>query len=361
LSTSKHITTLLVLGALMALGSPLVQAEPYFAVMSGQKCMACHSNQTGGGMRTAVGDAYGQMTLSAKPSAKFWDGTVMEYLSIGGNLRASATATDTPNQANGFEFDLDEARLFIEVPLLANRVSFYLDQQFAPSTNNREAFALFKFPNQSAYIKAGKFYLPHGWRLEDDTEFVRQAIGINMENPDNGVEAGVEMGRTSLRLAITNGTAGGGEVDTGKQFSLQGTVVFSKWQLGANANFNDAKDAERTVLGGFVGLKTGPVSWLGEVDYIEDDGLFPPGRQQLTGFVEANWLIRQGHILKVSYGYFDPDDDLDNDERNRYSLVYEYFPLAFTQLRIGIRSNEGIPQNDSQNADTAFIQLHAYF
>lgn len=345
----------------MAIGSSLAQAEPYFAVMSGQKCMACHTNQTGGGMRTAVGDAYGQMTMSAQPPAKFWDGTVMEYLTIGGNLRASATATDTPNQDNGFEFDLDEARLFIEVPLLANRVSFYLDQQFAPSTNNREAFALLKFPQQSAYIKAGKFYLPHGWRLEDDTEFVRQGIGINMENPDNGVEAGIEMGRTSLRLAVTNGTAGGGEVDTGKQFSLQGTVVFSKWQIGANANFNDAKDAERTVLGGFAGVKTGPISWLGEVDYIEDDGLLPPGRKQLASFVEANWLIRQGHILKVSYGYFDPDDDLEEDERNRYSLVYEYFPLAFTQLRIGIRSNEGIPQNDSQNAGTAFIQLHAYF
>lgn len=351
----------IIFGILTVLGGPFAGAEPYIAVMSGQKCMVCHTNQTGGGMRTPAGNAYGQAAMPATKSEKFWDGKVMEYLAIGGNLRASASATNIPNQEDTFEFDVDEARLFIEVPLLENRLSVYLDQQFAPATNNREAFALWKFPDQSAYIKAGKFYIPHGWRLEDDTEFVRQATGTNMENPDNGIEAGVELGRASVRLAVTNGTAGGGEVDTGKQFSLQSTFLFNHWQLGANVNYNDAEGAERTILGGFAGVKTGPVTWLGEIDYIDDDALFPPGRKQLAGFVEANWLIRQGHNLKVTYGHFDPDDDLDEDERNRYGVVYEYFPMAYTQLRIGIRSSDGIPQSNSQNTDSAFIQLHAYF
>lgn len=345
----------------MGLAGPTALAEPYFGVMSGQKCLACHTNQTGGGKRTVFGNAYGQTTLSARRADQFWDGKVMDFLAVGGDLRASATATNIPNQEDEFEFDLDEARLFIEVPLLANRLSLYLDQQFAPSTNNREAFALLLFPERSAYVKAGKFYLPHGWRLEDDTEFVRQATGINMENPDNGVEAGIELGQTSLRLAITNGTAGGGEIDTGKQFSLTGSYTRSRWQIGASANFNDAEGAERTVLAGFAGVKTGPVSWLAEVDYIDDDALGLTGRKQLVSFIEGNWWIRQGHNLRVTYGYFDPDDDLDEDERNRYSLVYEYFPLPFTQLRIGIRSNDGIPQNDAQNADLLFVELHGYF
>ncbi len=358
---SKWIAVLVGVLGLFGAAAPDVQAEPYFAVLSGQKCMACHTNMTGGGKRTTVGNAFGQMNLSARRPSSFWNGTVSDYLAIGGNLRASATATDTPNQDNTFEFDVDEARLFFEFPLLANRLTLYLDQQFAPSTNNREAFALLRFPESSAYIKAGKFYLPYGWRLEDDTEFVRLATGINMENPDNGIEAGIEFGAASLRLAVTNGTAGGGEVDTGKQFSLQGTWVKNRWQLGLNANFNDAEGAERSVYGGFAGIRTGPVTWLGEIDLIEDDGLGPSGRTQIASFLEANWRIRQGHLLKVTYGGFDPDEDLDEDERNRYSIVYEYFPMAFTHLRIGIRSNDGIPQNDAQNAETAFVQLHAYF
>jgi len=361
LKTGQQIAALIVFGALIMLIGPIAQAEPYFAIMTNQNCQACHTNQTGGGKRTVFGTAYAQTTLSVRPADKFWDGKIMDFLAIGGNLRASATVTDTPNQKNEFEFDLDETFLFIEVPLLANRFTVYLDQQFAPSSNNREAFALLQFPEQSAYIKAGKFFLPHGWRLEDDTEFVRQATGLNMDNPDNGVEAGIELGKASVRFAITNGTAGGGEVDTGKQFSLQSIFVLNGWQVGGSANFNDADNAERTVLAGFAGLKTGPVSWLGEVDYIDDDALGPTGRKQWAGFVEANWWIRTGHNLKVSYGYLDPDDDVSEDERNRYSFVYEYFPMAFTQLRIGIRSNDGIPQNDTQNADSFFVQLHGYF
>ena len=357
----KQFAATFVIGALLALFAPGINAEPYIAVMSGMQCTSCHTNQTGGGKRTLMGNAYAQNALSARRGEKFWDGKVMDFLAIGGNLRASGTYTKVPNQGSASEFDLDEALIFIEVPLIANRFSVYLDQQFAPSSKNREAFALLKFPDQSAYIKAGKFFLPFGWRLEDDTEFVRQAVGINMENPDNGVEAGMQLGRAFLALAVTNGTAGGGEVDSGKQFSLHSSLLIKGWQFGASANFNDAEGAERSAVGGFVGVKTGPVSWLGEIDYIEDDALGPDGRNQLAGFVEGNWWIRQGHNLKLTYGYFDPDDDLDEDERNRYSVVYEYFPQPFTQIRIGFRSNDGIPQSDTQNVDIAFIQLQGYF
>lgn len=358
--TAQRVATFII-GALLAMSVAEVNAEPYIAVMSDQQCLACHTNQTGGGKRTMVGNAYAQNVLSARRTDKFWDGRVMDFLAIGGNLRTSGTYTDIPNQDSESEFDLDEALLFIDVSLLANRLSIYLDQQFAPSSKNREAFALLRFPERSAYIKAGQFYLPFGWRLEDDTEFVRQATGINMDNPDNGVEAGIQSGRAFIAMAVTNGTAGGGEVDSGKQFSLHSSFVFSNWQIGASANFNDAEDAQRTLFGGFLGLKTGPVSWLGEIDYIDDDGLGPDGRKQLAGFVEGNWWIRQGHNLKVTYGHFDPDDDVDEDERNRYSIVYEYFPQPFTQIRLGIRSNDGIPQNNAQNADIAFVQLHGYF
>ncbi len=349
--------------ATLALTGTSAYAEPYFAIMTGQKCVACHTNVTGGGKRTQFGNAFSQKQLSSRVDAKFWDGTVMEYLSVGGDTRVNLSADQVPNQDDSFSLDLDETLVYIEMPLMENRLTLYVDQEVGPSTNNREAFVLLKLDRGSnnAYLKAGKFFLPFGWRIEDDGEFVRQVSGINYNTPDTGLEGGVDMGRNSLRLAITNGTAGGSEIDRGKQYSFTAQHVRNRWRAGISLNHNDAGSDARRMAGVFAGLRTGPVSWLAEVDYLEDKGLGPIERKQLVSFVEANWWMRQGHNLKFSYGHFDPDDDLDEDERNRFSLVYEYFLLPFGQLRFGVRINDGIPQNDLQNIDQYFMQLHAYF
>ncbi len=42
-------------------------------------------------------------------------------------------------------------------------------------------------------------------------------------------------------------------------------------------------------------------------------------------------------------------------------MVWEYSPVQFTQLRVGARFYDGIPQNDLQNRDEAFAELHVYF
>lgn len=300
----------------------------------------------------------GRMPLSGPP---FLPQTTIDQLYIGGQLRTNASYTTVPNQSNEFEFDLEAARLFFELPLLKNRITVYLDQQFAPGSESREAFALLFFRNRSIYIKAGKFFLPFGLRLEDDTEFIRQVTGINFDTPDEGIEVGFDYGGNSFRLAATNGTGGGAETDTGKQYSFLYSYVRQRWRAGASVNFNDAGSEEKTMVGGFAGVKTGSVVWMGEIDYIKDEALGPTGRDQLVGFAEANWRIRQGHNLKLTYGTFEPDDDVDEDEQNRYSIVYEYTPLGFAQIRVGARIRDGIPQNDLQNTDFYFVQLNAFF
>ena len=347
---------------LLFLISSSVFAEPYIALQTGDKCMTCHTNITGGGKRTPYGTAYAQLNWPSRPAPEqYWDGRIIDQLYIGGQLRTDASYTNVPNQSNEFEFDLQAARLFFELPLLKNRLTVYLDQQFAPGSESREAFALLFFRNRSIYVKAGKFFLPFGLRLEDDTEFIRQVTGINFNTSDEGVEVGFDYGNNSFRIAATNGAGGGAETDTGKQYSFLYSYVRRIWRIGASANFNDAGSEEKTMVGGFAGIKTGPITWMGEIDYINDKALGPSGRDQIVGFAEANWRIRQGHNLKLTYGAFDPDDDVDEDEQNRYSIVYEYTPLGFVQIRAGARIRDGISQNDLQNTDSYFVQLNAFF
>lgn len=354
------LTGLLLAG--MSVSKP-ASAEPYMAVQMGVKCSACHVNPSGGGKRTEFGSIYGLSNLTEAKFTELWQGqSLNNYVSIGGDLRVNAVANDIPNQDGTFAFETEEMLLYVEIQLLPDQLTFYFDERLGPGgTSNREAYGLFWFRDKSLYLKAGRMFLPYGFRLEDDTAFVRQVSGINYNTPDDGVEIGLDLDRVSVNLAITNGTAGGSESDTGKQYSLRASYVAPAWRVGGSYNYNDVEDQDRKMTALFAGLRTGKVHWLAEWDLIVDD--IAPGDQlkQLVGLIEANLGLWNGHNYKITYEFLDPNKNIDEDERTRWSLVWEYFPIQFTQLSVGIRDNEGIPQNDLQNIREVYVQLHNYF
>src|SRR5437870_7498538 len=69
------------------------RAEPYLMVREGAKCSACHTNQTGGGKRTAFAHIHAHdiehdlELLPVPPGTKPFNGEVNSYVSIGGDLR----------------------------------------------------------------------------------------------------------------------------------------------------------------------------------------------------------------------------------------------------------------------------------
>jgi hypothetical protein len=349
---------------LLASGAAL--AEPYFAVREGLKCANCHVSPSGGGMRNAFGAAWGQTALPERridiPGVEMWTGALNRHVSVGANLRAGYVYTDIPESDAQSEFDLEEVRAYLGVAVVPERVMLYLDQRIAPGgSTNLEAYARYTTADQRWSVRAGQIFLPYGWRLEDDSAFVRQATGVNFATPDNGVEVGFEAAHWSAQLALTNGTAAGPEADEGKQVSLRAEHINSAWRAGASFNFNDADAGERQMQGLFAGVRTGPIAWLAEADYISDDG-FADGRRRLwAGLLEGNWMFRKGHNLKATVEYFDPDDDVDEDEQNRFSLVWEYTPVQLLQLRAGARVYDGIPQNDLQNRRLYFLSVNGFF
>lgn len=353
--------------ALASLSYTAAQAEPYLAVKTGQKCIACHVNPTGGGKRTPYGVIYGQTNMvspsasSAKPTIS---GKITDQLSIGGNLRANLSATSTPNQDDQISFEVENLLFYTELELIKNQLYFYFDEQLAPGAAlNREAYGLFWNKDRSAYLKTGKMFLPFGLRLEDDSAFIRQITGINYDTPDNGIEAGIEQGPWSINLAITNGSAGGNETDQGKQYSFRNEYVRPKWRVGSSLNFNDGTGKQDRSMGNvFAGLRTGLISWLAEYDHIIDRSSAQSEEiTQRIGFVEANTEVSKGHNVKFTYEHLDPNKDISEDERNRISAVWEHSPFGYQQFRVGIRANDGIPQNDRQNSTELFIQSHTYF
>jgi hypothetical protein len=340
-------------------------AEPYLAIREGMQCSSCHVDPTGGGMRNEFGNIYGQNNLPAEvlniTGDTTWTGQLAGPISIGGNGRYSARQFDVDNVDNATNFSVDRASIYIGARLNEN-ISFMVDQQLAPGGSISRATWV-KINNGDWYLKAGKLFQPFGWRLEDDTAVVRQVTGINFTNGDNGVELGYERGSWSAQLALTNGTGSDSEVDDGKQASARLANVASNFQWGINANFNNTDNGERTIAGVFAGLNTGPITWLFEWDQISDKDFASGDLDQDIALLEANYLLTKGHNLKVSLEGQRFDDD--TEDRMRYSVVYEYFPISFSQFRLGVREREGEDLNpilDAQlNVREIFAQLHVYF
>jgi hypothetical protein len=350
---------------LLFAGSPAA-AEPYLAVRQGLPCSGCHVNPTGGGLRSAAGNAFAQNELAARridTGETQWLGEVGRFVALGGDFRYSATYTDFPDApSEDLAFAVDELRAYLDIRVIPDRLSVYFDQRLAPDTSsNLEAYARLRLGSSNRYwIKAGRMFLPFGLRLEDDTSFVRRYSGINFFTPDNGIELGLEEGSWNAQLAVSNGTAGSEATGSGKQWSLRAEHVRAGWRAGASVNFNDAGDVERHMAALHAGLRTGPVVWLAELDYIEDRGPVAGDLPRWAGLLEANWMPRRGHNLKLAAEGIRPDSDV-YDDQYRYSLVYEYAPIQFLQLRAGVRIHDGESGDDLQNRRFGFIELHAFF
>jgi hypothetical protein len=351
-------------------------AEPYLAVQQGYKCVQCHINPTGGGLRNNFGMVFAENVLpmnTLPAGSPVWLGQVVQdIVRVGADLRADYFNLETPHQPSQNGFQLEQLRLYADITLIPNLFGIYVDEQVAPGgATNMEAYA--RIGSQSNwYIKAGQFYLPFGWRLQDQSSFVRQATLINMDAPDTGVEFGLERGKWSAQLDLTNGVVNLGK-PTGYQVTGNVVRVESSWRVGASGAFTQSSLGDRNELGAYAGLRTGPVAWLTEVDVIHQQSSVsgaasvnnPTQGTILTGtaipaFVEADWAIYKGNNLKLTYDYYDQQRRTVGTGVQRWSVVYELTPFPFLQFRTGLRRTDGPAQQDSENTALAFAELHAF-
>jgi hypothetical protein len=342
----------------------IAQAEPYLAVRTGLKCMACHTNPTGGGKRNEYGNVYAQQMLAAKYEGEGepWTGNIGRYLAMGADFRGEFRVTDVPGAPDvSSEFIYEESLVYLQLQPLPGRLSLYIDHKFGPgNAQTREVYGLLSLAGNKVYVKAGRFFLPFGFRLEDDESFVRSVSAINYTTSDDGIELGYESGGWSAQLAQTNGAGGGAENNNEKRTSLNASYTRSGWRAGASFNSNETLAGEREMTAVYGGLRTGPVSWLFEYDSIKDTSGTGDVEQQ-AALIEANTLLAQGSNLKLTFEVLEPDSDSNEEDKNRISAVWEYFPIQYLQLSLGVRSHDGPESDPVSNREQAFAHLHLFF
>ncbi len=333
--------------------------EPYLSVRTGLRCSQCHVNRTGGGGRNSFGVMYAQTRLGMRNFA-FRNRMLNDFVSVGGNFRVMASGTPTESVPRT-TISIYEANVQLEVRVVPDVLAFYFDQILGPSiASNREGFLLLEQLPLDGYLKVGKFLLPYGWRLLDDSEFIRQRTGFNYKTPDQGVELGVEPGPLSLFLAVTNGTQGADENNSSKQVTGTAALIFPRFRLGGSASRNQGTGSRRDVVGAFGGFNLGRFAFLGEMDLIVDSPDTGADREQIAAFVEGDFLAVPGVNLKVTYGFLDPRRDIGENARIRLRFGLETFPIQFLQLSGFYTLLEDIPQATT-DLDRISLELHVYF
>jgi hypothetical protein len=261
---------------------------------------------------------------------------------------------------------IQEAQIQVQASLIQNVLSFYVDQTLAPgNATSREVFGLWEGLPLESYVKAGRFMLPYGWRLWDDDAYIRSQTGFTYRTPDIGVEVGVEPGPMSLFVALSNGNSSTAENDSKKQVTTSAAYVNRHFRLGGSYAHNSDASSKTDMAGGFGGFRLGPLSVLGEVDYIfneaRDSTTTTNGpRDQFIAYVEGNLLALKGLNAKVTYGYHDPNRDVVEDQRIRMRFGLEWFPVSFVQLAGFYTMVEDIPQATT-DVDRVTLELHLHF
>ena len=370
-------------------------AEPYLAVREGYNCSACHTNVTGGGKRTDIVTTHPRELLHypdffpvlSSPADKF-TGEVNKYIGVGGDLRVSNLATFQDQGVNGRvdnnkvfrgrletdTLDTTEAALYMELRLIPDHLSLYVDQRFAPSTDTREAWGILRGLPLNGFVKAGRMFLPYGLELQDDTALIRggnpkdasATTNFSFSTRQAGVEVGIEPGPYSAIVAVSDGSSGDRDLWVTGTVSAMWTdvpIVHNVFAGGSAAHMGGSSD--NVEFGFFGGSNLGPLTGLAEVDFLETRTAVSGGHQgTFITYGELDYLLLDWLNVKGTIDYADDDGDLSSradDSENRVSFGLEPFLSRFLQTRIFYRVGNGIETKATHNQNQLLAELHLFF
>ena len=365
------------------------RAEPYLMVRSGAKCSDCHTNMTGGGMRTPFAHIHAHDILDdldvlpIPPGVKPFNGQLNSYVSIGGDLRvANQTAfQDKPNaQGNvplnrAFRSDVTtntlsviEALGYLNVDLWPDLLSFYLAENVTNGASTQEAFGLLKnFLPWGTYVKAGRLFPTYGLRVWDDQSFIRSRTGFTFQTPDDGGEIGITPGPFFLASSVTNG----GSNDTDVLATVNGYGVWEDIPILRNvmAGGSFARVSNKLSEGClYGGANLWKFTYLGEFDWIDNRTVATSGqnsRDQFAAYAEVDLLLLSWLNVRGTFDFVKVTHDRD---QVRYTIGVNPFINNFLQPSIryiinngpNLTDSSGQPLGPALNTDVLWVELHLF-
>ncbi len=249
----------------------------------------------------------------------------------------------------------------------------------------REYFALFDDLPYQLYAKVGQFLPAFGWRLDDHSTFIRQGQSFNNERQVNGVEVGINPNYLYANLSVfvpgadDNRGLGGGrnrasvlDFDNGVGTAINVGYRELLWQAGASFMFENRPDRTDVWAGltwslnihnarhPWKPLNWVPITYMGEFDVRSTHDKGGRTANGLAVLHEIDVLLYQGLFLQVRHEWQDPDVEIQDDHKNRYTFGAVWHPYSFVELIAQYRINQEAGDIPVRNNE-GLIQLHLWF
>lgn len=374
---------------------------PLYAARTGLACQTCHFDPNGGGPRNEFGFGFAKNRHGVTPEEgdRPWgDLTLVNRagenlpLYFGVNQRFMLLAnrhTDVDRfERLGF-FNMENAIHLAFQPHPRLTLVYTLDafaQGPVSSVTGKEAFGMVGGLPGNGYLRAGRFRVPFGLRMDDHTVATRAGFGdfgtggsflpYDPRLPDMGLEVGMERSGWFGRASFTNGAsgrapnaspiAGANPYAEAKAVKLGYQTAHYQGGLSLYDDFRKVGGTPlvRTTRWGYYGMaRYGPLALIGELDAGTDDLKTSDVRMNsLAGFVELDWSAHRAYNLRLRYDRAELNRDPDRLIRDastfsRYAIEGEWVPVPFAELRWTYRYLD--PKDPSQADERqAYLQFH---
>jgi hypothetical protein len=343
-------------------------AVPRYSARYGQRCGLCHVNPSGGGMRTT----YASQQLvpeeiawrrAAAESSLVPDPQITRSLAIGADFREVYVGSG--DAAHNLDFFQMQGDLYLAFQL-DTKTALYYDRSM---TDSYELFGTAYLLPLTGYVKVGRFVPSYGWKFDDHTLYVRDALGLAPPaNSDVGIEIGLQPGPLDVQLALVNG-ARGSTLDTDTRLAQSANAIY-RWSakgigvgLGAAGYLQSGRQSDLAVGGTYGYLAWRGLTWMGEVDVARRE---PADAGRVTSLVtshELSWLARQGLELIATYDFFDPDKNYESGAKSRWGLGVHVMPRPYLALDAAYRKTnvDAGPALGGDDFDETVLQLHLVY
>ncbi|MCY7360983.1 MAG: hypothetical protein LH629_02780 [Ignavibacteria bacterium] len=355
---------------------------PKFAAISGNMCIDCHVNPTGGGMRNEGGQFFANKNLSMDMFKKIAGKTqfspkLTKQITLGSDVRVAQIDNEVREGVTNFNsFLAMQGDIYFNAEL--NKIlNIYATSGISiPGVETEyEVFGMISNLPLNTYFKVGRYKPEYGLRIVEHRAYQRKYLLGTPYDANTGFELGFNPDWFSLNLGLYNPQnqdfLG---LDPHKLFvgNTNFNFAFKKYDFNINFGgsflnnpYNTNDTAFTTVITALkqsygANMRIGflkRIALLGEVDFEQNQSDFPLKRS-FYGFGELDIFVIKGLELRAQYEIYDRNRDITDDEVTRISTGFAAYPFYGFETEVMVRFVSEKPEITNNEYQWNF---HFYF